>query len=171
MVFRWAANTSRTFSPVLSPTSFYPMMSGIPSVAMAETMVRRHLTNSSEFCVDPGEEFESESSVQGACPYAIPSVSRSDPNFWDNTYWRGRIWGPLNLLVWISLSHEDYSKVPRIAAARKSLCAQAHAALMVEWRSKRHVHENLNATTADGCDVDNSNPFYHWYAKRACILD
>ena len=27
---------------------------------------------------------------------------------------------------------------------------------MVEWRSKRHVHENLNATTAEGCDVSNS---------------
>ena len=67
--------------------------------------------------------------------------------------------GPLNLLVWISLSHDSYRGVPRVAAARKGLCRQAHAALMVEWQSKRHVHENLNATTAEGCDVRNSNPF------------
>lgn len=49
--------------------------------------------------------------------------------------------------------------MPSIASARKGLCGQAHAALMVEWRTKRHVHENLNATTAEGCDVGNSNPF------------
>ena len=145
------------------------MMAGIPSTEQAERMVADHLTNASEFCVDPGEDFASETSVQGACPFAIPSISRSDPNFWDNTYWRGRIWGPLNLLVWISLSHEDYAHTPRIAAARKGLCGQAHAALMVEWRSKRHVHENLNATTAQGCDVGNSNPFYHWGANSGYI--
>ena len=145
------------------------MMSGIPSTEQAERMVADHLTNASEFCVDPGEDFASETSVQGACPFAIPSISRSDPNFWDNTYWRGRIWGPLNLLVWISLSHEHYAHTPRIAAARKGLCGRAHAALMVEWRSKRHVHENLNATTAQGCDVRDSNPFYHWGANSGYI--
>lgn len=87
-----SGNASRGFSPVLSPTSFYPMIAGIPSQRMVERMVAEHLTNAAEFCVDPGTEFESETSVQGACPYAIPSISRSDPNFWDNTYWRGRIW-------------------------------------------------------------------------------
>ena len=49
--------------------------------------------------------------------------------------------GPLNLLVWMSLSHESYTDIPRVTAARKGLCMQAHAALMVEWRAKRHVHE------------------------------
>ena len=155
------------FSPVLSPTSFYPMLGGIPSEAQAERMIANHLTNASEFCVDPGApEFESSAE---RCPYAIPSISRSDPNFWDNTYWRGRIWGPLNLLVWLSLSHPKYAAMPRVASARKGLCAQAHAALMVEWREKHHVHENLNATNGQGCDVGNSNPFYHWGALSGYI--
>lgn len=48
------ANKSRGLSPVLSPTSFYPMLAGIPSVSQAERMVANHLTNASEFCVDPG---------------------------------------------------------------------------------------------------------------------
>ena len=164
---RDASNQSRGLSPVLSPTAFYPMLAGIPSVVQAERMVSGHLTNASEFCVDPGAaEFESSAE---RCPYAIPSISRSDPNFWDNSYWRGRIWGPLNLLVWLSLGHEKYREVPRIAAARKGLCGQAHAALMVEWREKSHVHENLNATTGQGCDVGNSNPFYHWGALSGYI--
>ena len=60
------------------------MLGGIPSVRQAERMVRNHLTNASEFCVDPGSaEFESSAE---RCPYAIPSISRADPNFWDNTY-------------------------------------------------------------------------------------
>ena len=40
---------------------------------------------------------------------------------------------------------------------------------MVEWREKRHVHENLNATNGQGCDVGNSNPFYHWGALSGYI--
>jgi hypothetical protein len=28
---------------------------------------------------------------------------------------------------------------------------------------------NLNATTAEGCDVGNSNPFYHWGALSGYI--
>ena len=59
--------------------------------------------------------------------------------------------------------------MPIVAAARKGLCSQAHAALMVEWREKAHVHENLNATTAQGGDVSNSNPFYHWGALSGYI--
>eukprot|EP01050_Picozoa_sp_SAG11_P022001 SAG11_NODE_4043_length_2089_cov_3.667337_2_plen_124_part_00 len=35
-----SANASRGLSAVLSPTSFYPMMGGIPSVAQAERMVQ-----------------------------------------------------------------------------------------------------------------------------------
>ena len=73
------------------------------------------------------------------------------------------------MLVWLSLGHPQYRDVPRIAAARKGLCGQAHAALMVEWREKHHVHENLNATTGQGCDVGNSNPFYHWGALSGWI--
>ena len=43
------------------------------------------------------------------------------------------------------------------------------AAMMVEWTENRHVHENLNATTAHGRDVVNSNPFYHWGALTGMI--
>lgn len=67
------------------------MISGIPSAQQAERMVENHLCNASEFCVNPGPAFATADS-EPSCPYAIPSISRSDPNFWDNTYWRGRIW-------------------------------------------------------------------------------
>jgi hypothetical protein len=35
------------------------------------------------------------------CKFGGNSIARSDPAFYDNTYWRGRIWGPhLQLLYW-----------------------------------------------------------------------
>lgn len=29
-------------------------------------------------------------------------------------YWRGRTWGPLNLLVWIALSNDVYKDIPQV---------------------------------------------------------
>lgn len=31
-----------------------------------------------------------------------------------------------------------------------------------EWHKVGHVHENYNADTGEGCDVRNSDRFYHW---------
>ena len=133
----------------------------------AERMVKEHLTNSSEFCVDAGDEFTAVGAQR--CPFSLPSISRSDPNFWDNSYWRGRIWGPTNLLTWLGLSNPAYASSARITAARKGLCKQSLNLLMVEWQEHRHVHENYNATLGIGCDVDNSNPFYHWGSNLGYI--
>merc|ERR1712046_397526 len=81
----------------------------------------------------------------------------------------GRIWGPLNLLTCISLSNPMYSSSRRIQAARRGLCQQSLNVLLVEWREHRHVHENYNATNAEGCDSRDSNPFYHWGANLGYI--
>ena len=40
---------------------------------------------------------------------------------------------------------------------------------MVEWRAHRHVHENYNSTLGIGCDVPDSNPFYHWGSNLGYI--
>jgi putative isomerase len=31
-----------------------------------------------------------------------------------------------------------------------------------EWQDHGHVHENYNGDTGEGCDVRNSDRFYHW---------
>eukprot|EP00040_Diaphanoeca_grandis_P024748 m.136415 g.136415 ORF g.136415 m.136415 type:complete len:891 (+) comp29849_c1_seq1:147-2819(+) len=159
-----ASPMKQGFSSAISPTSFYPMLGGVASADQVERLVRDHLTNASEFCVDPGEAFG-----EATCPFALPSISRSDPNFYDNSYWAGRTWGPLNLLTWLCLSNEQYATIPRVEAARKGLVAQSRRLLMVEWMEKRHVHENYNSTNGRGCDVVNSNPFYHWGANLVYI--
>ena len=163
-----ASPKRRGFSEVISPTSFYPLIAGVASVDQAVTMVRDHLTNASEFCVDAGEEFRDATSTT-TCPYALPVTTRTNKHFYDNSYWRGRTWGPVNLLTWMGLSHPKYADIPRVEAARKGLCAQSHALLMVEFRENRHVHENYNSTTGRGGDVVNSNPFYHWGANLGYI--
>ncbi|MFW6155989.1 MAG: DUF4175 family protein [Armatimonadota bacterium] len=46
-------------------------------------------------------------------------------------------------------------------ARRKLADASAHL-LLKEWREHRHVHENYNSKTGEGCDARSSNRFYHW---------
>ena len=107
--------------------------------------------------------------TMGPCRYALPSTPNNDLAYRDNSYWRGRVWGPLNYLVFMGLSHPKYAQEPEIAAARKQLAMQSRQALMVEWLPKHHVHENLNPDTGLGDDVGTSNPMYHWGALLAFI--
>ena len=143
------------------------MLSGAATLEQALAMTHRWLTNHSGYCLG---DFESvhEASLN-PCKYALPSTPNDDPAYKDNSYWRGRVWGPLNLLVYMGLRHPKYAAHPDIAAARKQLAKQSREALMVEWLAKHHVHENLNPDTGLGDDVRNSNPMYHWGALLGFI--
>jgi putative isomerase len=134
-------------SPRLSPTNFYPLLAGVATPAQADRMVRGHLLNPAEF----------------GGPWVIPSISRSDPAFHDQEYWRGRIWGPMNYLVYLGLCHYDQP------AARRQLAAKSLALFNQEWVSKGHVHENYNAVTGSGDDVASSDRFYLWGALLGLI--
>ena len=90
--------------------------------------------------------------------YVIPSIARNDPAFKDQNYWRGRIWGPMNYLVYLGLLNYDDADV------RKRIRSEVVRAVSKEWREKGHVHENYNAITGTGDDVTSSDRFYHWGA-------
>jgi len=130
------------FSHRLSPTNFYPMLANAASAAQVHTMVERHLRDSKEFW---GE-------------WVIPSIERDDPAFGDQNYWRGRIWGPMNYLVYLGLSKYDEP------ATRRELAQKSYDLFLKEWGEQGHVHENYNAMTGSGDDVANSDRFYHWGA-------
>ena len=153
---RDASGQQLGFSPSVSPTSFYPMLAGIATPAQVDRLLADHLLSASGFGVG----------VAGT-PFFLPSISRDNPAFFDNNYWRGRAWGPLHLLTWLSLS--NYIGQPGVAAARRALSDQAAQLLLGDWLSLRQVHENYNATLGTGNDVINSNPFYHWGANLAYI--
>ena len=133
-----------------SPTNFYPLLAGVPTSEQAEAMLEKHLLNPQEFW---GE-------------WVIPATPRCDSAFADNTYWRGRIWAPLNFLVYLGLRGYD---TPKINDARKQLAAKSRSLLLKSWTSNGYVFENYNATTGQGDDKTNSDKFYHWGALLGFI--
>ncbi len=126
----------------LSPTNFYPMLAKAATPEQAKTMMEKHLLNPKEFW---GE-------------WVIPSIARDDPAFNDQDYWRGRIWGPMNYLVYLGLRNYDDAKV------RQEFAEKSYALFLKEWKEKGHVHENYNAMLGTGDDVSSSDRFYHWGA-------
>jgi hypothetical protein len=134
-------------SPRLSPTNFYPLLARAATPQQAQRMVRDHLLNPHEFW---GK-------------WVIPSTPRNDVAFQDQEYWRGRIWGPMNYLVYLGLRNYDQTQV------REELAAKSMELFQVDWRANHHVHENYNAITGLGDDVSSSDRFYHWGALLALI--
>ncbi|MCS7048457.1 MAG: trehalase family glycosidase [Verrucomicrobiae bacterium] len=126
--------------PRLAPFAFYPLLARAATPAQARRMVTEHFYNPAEFW---GE-------------WIMPSIARNDPSFAGGTYWAGRIWGPMNFLVYLGLCQYD------LPEARRDLAEKSRQLLLKEWRDKGHVHENYNAVTGEGCDVDSSQAFYHW---------
>ena len=131
----------------LSPTNFYPLLAHAATPEQARTMIEKHLKNSEEFW---GE-------------WVIPSIERNDPAFKDQDYWRGRIWGPMNYLIYLGL--QNYADLD----VRKDFAAKSYALFLKEWTEHGHVHENYNAITGSGDDVSSSDRFYHWGALLGYI--
>ena len=99
------------------------------------------------------------------CTYGGASIARSDASFADQNYWRGRSWGPHQLLLWWSL--KAYDHVPAVRAARLELVAQGLALAEALWTRFAQVPENVNS--AIGIPEDSphgigADPFYSWGA-------
>lgn len=135
------------FSRRISPCNFYALFSDSVSPERARRMADEHYYNPEEFYGD----------------WMLPSIARNDPAFHDQTYWRGRVWAPLNFLVYLALVNTDLDDV------RKDLAKKSTAIFMKEWTEHRHVHENYNSITGEGCDVRNSDKFYHWGALLSVV--
>ena len=93
--------------------------------------------------------------------FVMPSIARNDPSFKDNDYWRGRIWAPMNFLVYLGMQHYD------VPAARKDLIDKSKALLTKSWKEDGSIYENYNGTTGQGDDVNSADGFYHWGALLA----
>ena len=128
------------FSSKISPTNFYPLLANAPSQKQAERMVKEHLYNPNEFW---GE-------------YILPSIAFNDPDYKSNDYWRGRIWAPMNFLVYKGLKNYNLEKV------RKDLVAKSKSLLLKQWSNNGYVCENYNSRTGECDDVNRCDLFYHW---------
>jgi len=135
------------FSYRLSPTLFYPLLAKVPTQKQAERMIKEHFYNPEEFWGN----------------YILPSIARNDPAYKDNIYWRGRIWAPMNLLVYLGI--RNY----KLPDAQKSLVEKSKNLLLQSWMEEHHVYENYNAETGQGDDAGMSDKFYHWGALLGFI--
>ena len=106
----------------------------------AERMVNEHLYNPNEFW---GE-------------YVLPSIAFNDPDYTSNDYWRGRIWAPMNFLVYLGLKNYNLKK------AQKDLAAKSKSLLLNQWTNNGYVCENYNSQTGECDDVNRCDLFYHW---------
>lgn len=127
----------------LSPTLFYPLLAKVATQTQATRMMKEHFYNPNEFW---GE-------------YIMPSISRNDTGYKDNHYWRGRIWAPLNFLVYLGMRNYD------LPDARKDMVEKSKNLLLKTWINERHVCENYHADNGRGGEADTwSDAFYHWGA-------
>ncbi len=135
------------FSHRLSPTNFYALLSQGTSPQAAERAVSRHFYDPGSFWGD----------------WILPSIARSDPAYADQDYWRGRIWAPMNFLVYLGLRRSG------LVQAQRDLAERSTRLILKEWKEKGHVHENYCADTGAGCNKRNSDRFYHWGGLLALI--
>ena len=132
---------SGEFVRSLAPTSFYPLLAGAATTEQADALLG-WLRREDHFGGDIG----------------LPSVSRDDPAFTDNVYWRGRAWPPLNFLVYYGLRRYGFDADADALARRSEAMFEAH------WRERRICAENYNATSGQPDDQPDTDTFYGWGA-------
>ncbi|MEI6277479.1 MAG: trehalase family glycosidase [Prolixibacteraceae bacterium] len=139
------------FSARLSPTNFYPLLAKAATQAQAERMVKEHLFNP--------EEFNGE--------WMMPSIAANDLAFKDQNYWRGRIWGPMNFLVYLGLKNYN------LPEARKILAEKSNRLMMENVKLNGYIYENYNAITGNVKDPAEGkrmgDNYYHWGALLGFI--
>jgi putative isomerase len=122
----------------LAPTSFYPLLAGA-----ASDRQQAHLLH---WLHDPR-------AFGGR--HRLPSVTRDDPAYRDNVYWRGRVWPPLNYLTYAGLKRCGHER------EASGLAADSMALFAAAW-AKRQVPENFSAETGIADDQPDTDTFYGW---------
>ncbi len=132
---------SGDFVRSVAPTSFYPLLAG----AAAPDQTARLLAH----LRDPG-------GFGGG--WILPSTRRDDPAYGDNVYWRGRVWPPLNWLVWHGLRRAG------LDGEATALADAGWRMFRANWESGRVCGENFNAETGEALDQADTDGFYSWGA-------
>jgi hypothetical protein len=130
------------FSERQSPLNFYPLIVGAPSKAEARRTLDLFFRK---------DRFGGE--------YVCPTISRNDPAYPLQGYWRGTIWGPTSYLTYQGLRRYA-TGAEMIDYAEKSV-----RLFMKNWNHDGTCHENFNAMTGWG----RSDPHYTWGALLCLV--
>ena len=122
----------------IAPTSFYPLLAGIATPEQTQHLLA---------WLDDPRKF-------GGF-WRLPSVTRDDPAYHDNVYWRGRIWPPLNFLTYLGLRRAGEDE------AAERLAADSYRLFEQAWR-KGQCPENFNAESGLADDQPDTDLFYGW---------
>ncbi len=114
------------FSTRKAASNFYPLLARIPDEKKAQKMIKR-LLNSREYWGD----------------YVIPTISRDDPAFKDQQYWRGTIWPPTNYLVYQGL------KACGLDSVASEFAAKSTDLFLKTWKNFQLSPENFDSRTGE----------------------
>lgn len=115
------------FSPRVAASNFLPLAAGIPDARQAGRMVET-LRDPARFWGD----------------WVLPTISRDDPAFSDQQYWRGSIWPPMNYLVLQGLGRYGFT------ALAADLARKGAAMFLADRRRTGCCRENFDARTGEG---------------------
>jgi hypothetical protein len=93
--------------------------------------------------------------------WIMPTISRDDPLFPRQDYWRGKIWPPHNWLLYQGLKIYEWDREARLLAESSAKM------FLTAWREKGECHENFSAITGQG--TGQSDPHYTWGALMALL--
>ena len=135
------------FCTRLSPFNFFCLFSAAVSNEQKQIVVKKHLLNEAEFW---GE-------------YVLPSISKNDYAFAEQQYWRGRIWAPLNTIVYYALCDAGFYKEAKLIAGK------SEKVMLRVWENECRIYENYSAVDGLGNNARQSDAFYHWGALLGYI--
>ena len=115
------------FSSHRASSNFYPLLAGVAVGEMALKLLK-HLKNPKEFW---GK-------------FVIPTISRDDPAFPDQQYWRGTIWPPTNYLVYQGLRRAGFYR------EASSLAVKGAMLFLNSWKKFGLCRENYSSITGEG---------------------
>ena len=139
--------TTGKFCHRLSPFNFFSLFSPDIGEDRKKSILERHLLNEEEFW---GE-------------FPLPSISKKDYAFTEQHYWRGRIWAPLNAIVYHALKDANCLREAKLFAE------QSEKLLLGSWATQHRVYENYGAVDGRGDSARQSDAFYHWGALLGYI--
>ncbi len=118
---------SGAWSPRVAASNFLPLAAGVPD----ETRARRMM----ETLTDP-EWFWGD--------FVLPTISRNDPAFPAQQYWRGTIWPPMNYLVYQGIKRYAFDHTAGELAQRSV------ALFLRSWKDYQLCRENYDSRTGEG---------------------
>ncbi len=122
---------------------FLALLSGNLNEQQLESVIRDHLLNPNEF----------------KTPFIVPTVPKSNPVFKEDRYWDGRVWPPVNFLIYLGLRQYDS---PLAIEAKNYLVSNSRELLLQDWHKYHFVRENYDPFTGTGSEENYSASFYHW---------